>query len=180
MQISHRHHTIEQLQRRWRGRRVIYRGYTDCYYGWTGYEGFGVIRPFRYYGWKVTCWAEVMANAFGDARNNIFFDRFDEAAHVLDKLMSLAWRMRRLSREPVQYAGWKFFHGNKPQPIATMVGFEWVCPDFNTNSRAPTSPASWRHFMRRHPDDDAPDLADRLGGRMYATYLRDNDALSSV
>jgi hypothetical protein len=179
MEVTHRYFTTEQLQRDWKGKRLIFNQcHSGCYGGWTGYEHFGVIRAFRYYGWRVTCWGHVAADAFGDARDSIFFDEFDDAAIVLAKLMEVAKRMRVLARRPVRYADHKFF-GIKPF-LPLEAGLGWIYDGMQTNSRAPTSPASWRHFMRRYPDDDHgkpvdPKLANRLGGEMWASYLREHD-----
>jgi hypothetical protein len=170
--ISHYHLSIKQLQRHWRGRRVIYNGFY-AYYGWTGFECFGAITPYRYFGWCVTCWADVAAKAFGNARDHRFFDKFDEAAYALNKLMDIAKRMHRLAHKKVKY--WE-----PDWPIPREIEWQarsrltWIRPDMKGDPRSPSSPAYWRRFMRRHPDAGRPkrnDYPDLLGGKLQASYL---------
>jgi len=81
------------------------------YYGWTGRESFGVIRRVNRK-WKVTCWAEVTAWAYGRGRVvpipglrygraewDLCFNELEEAFKELDGLMDVAERLGRL--EPV-------------------------------------------------------------------------------
>jgi hypothetical protein len=176
IEVTHRYLTTEQLQARWRGKRVIYNENCGRYGGWTGYEHFGLIQAYRYYGWRVTCWATVEAAAFGDASTSVFFDRLDDAVDVLKKLMDLAKRLGELACKPVQYAGYEFF-GIKPW-LPLEAGLRCIHDQMDTNPRAPTSPATWRHWIRRDPKRDDgrpldPSLADRLGGKMWASYLNE-------
>jgi hypothetical protein len=130
----------------------------------------------------VTCWGQVEAEAFGNARDSIFFDQFDDAALVLMRLMSIAKRMGVLARHFVKYAGHEFF-GTEPW-LPLVAGLKCIRDEMETNPRAPTSPASWRHFMQRHPNRDDgrpldPTLAERLGGKMWATYSRECDNIET-
>jgi hypothetical protein len=89
MKIIYRQCTTEQLQQTMRGRRCVYHVLDDKYGGWTGFEHFGVIWPFRYFGWRVTCSAIVSIEAYGKARRARFFDNVKDAATELSSLMDL-------------------------------------------------------------------------------------------
>lgn len=69
------------------------------YDGWTGFEYFGVIWPFRYYGWRVTCWSTVMAAYYGQGNISVFFDTLDASIRELDRLMDKADSMGQLAKK---------------------------------------------------------------------------------
>lgn len=83
---------------------AVVRRRDGCYDGWTGFEWFGVITEYRYYGWCVTCWADVMAVRYGRANINPFFSSFEAAVKELEWLMYEAGWLGRLSNKPVNYA----------------------------------------------------------------------------
>ena len=153
--IIHRTRSIEQLQKTMRGQRCVHK-YDYVYSGWTGFEEFGVIRSYRYYGWRVTCWADVMYEAYGTAHRARFFDRIDEAAAELEQLMNIAKRMRKLSKVQVEYFDAEAAFG--PIRLESRCDLEWITPDMKTDSRAPHgSPAAWRRFAQRHNEPYPPD-----------------------
>lgn len=78
------------------GKRAVYAAH-GRYYGWTGYEYFGVISCYRYYGYHVTCWATV------ECRSARYFYLLKDAIDELDYLMDKADALGELSHLPVGY-----------------------------------------------------------------------------
>jgi hypothetical protein len=125
--------------------RAVIRRESGVYDGWTGFEYFGVIWPFRYWGWRVTCWADVQHR-----REELFLDQLDRAVRLLDLLMDRAERMGRLARAPVEY--WPPGNWKERLPLWVLAGFESIRDDFHTNPRMlDGTPAYWAHFHRRYP-----------------------------
>ena len=130
--------------------RALIRAAAGIHYGWTGFEEFGVVWPFRYYGWRVTCWATVMARAYSDANLSLFFDRLETAADELNYLMDVADKAGALSKQPVKYWEPKFL---SPPPIWFDCGLSTVEHQLHWPfQRLPGSPAWWRHWSRLHPE----------------------------
>jgi hypothetical protein len=156
-----------RLRRKPRGVRVAYHGQQQVYYGWTGFEEFGAITPYRYFGWRVTCWAEVAAEAYGDCYDSRFFHQLVDAVAELDRLMDVAERIGRLAHEPVKY-----FKPPADWPRWPWPGLESLSRITVSDERAPNSPAQWRRHERRFPRDDGrphdPKQALRFGGRLIA------------
>src|SRR5262245_57663286 len=139
------------------------------YYGWTGFEEFGCIWPFRYFGWRVTCWAAVAARVYGDARPERFFTRFAHAVKELDRLMDRAEKMGQLAHEPVQYADIKLLRPrSRPVQLACAVGLDLISAHPpRVGDRMPRSPAYYLHLQRFFRIGPDPDLPARLGIEAY-------------
>jgi hypothetical protein len=117
------------------GQRIVYNGGFGIYYGWTGYEPFGVIWAYRYYGWQVTCWAQVHFQT-----PPLYFGQFKNAVTKLDQLMDKAEQMGVLAHERVP-----LWPPGKcgPPPMRWWQGFEFIRQDipFNPDCRQPFAPA---------------------------------------
>ena len=162
LKIIHRQCELKKIQRTMAGERCVYRC-GNCYCGWTGFEEFGVISPYRYFGWAVTCNILVMVEAYGSGRRVRYFDRVEQAAEELRRLMGVARNIGQLSRIPVEYfdpeaAGWP------PAPLPVLCGLEMIRDNMRMESRSPNSPARWRrwHQNRERGTWSDEDLADEL------------------
>jgi hypothetical protein len=150
---------------------VMNQGFAYC--GWTGEEGFGMIKPFRYYGWRVTCSACVKVR-------DHYFQQFNSAVFDLWLLMNKAFEVGELPFWTPDGIGWKSaeqqFGGGKCIPCSREVKFsvvlepifrgswssehgQWfghVCyPDL----RAPGGPAAIDRWVRRWGDPKPTEAA---------------------
>ena len=137
MIILHRHSTVERMPL---GKRAIYNG-LYAYYGWTGFEQFGVIRSYRYFGWGVTCWATATAAAYGNAHKTKFFGRFDDAVRELETLMDVAESIGLLAHKRVRYAN--FAQTHNPFRFLQPISSNMMC-----DPRVPWSPAHVERLRR--------------------------------
>jgi len=131
-------------------RRALIRYPSGIYYGWTGLEEFGVVWPFRYYGWRVSCWATVKAQVYTDARISLFFDRLETAADELNHLMDVADRMGELSKQPVKYWAPSLL---APPPLWRICDLAPPGNPYVPLRLIPSSPARWRAFARFHNEE---------------------------
>jgi hypothetical protein len=129
--------------------RYVYRdgSVRGTYEGWVGQWPFGVIWPHRYYGWRVTCSAEVMAEFYGHARISPFFTWFDEAVGELERLMNIAEHIDHFAMfEGCVVADWK----PRPPDQDKALGLPEMGGDIEPCWRMPHSPAQWRNLARWH------------------------------
>jgi hypothetical protein len=134
---------VHQLPNRLPKCRAVIHCWAGRYERWTGFEWFGVITAYRYFGWQVTCWAQVAATVF-PLRQTAFFARLEDAVDVLDRLMDRAEEMDQLTHEPVCGVLPPHFWGSR---------FEFINPMLISDSRVPESPAHRRRLFQRFPPD---------------------------
>jgi hypothetical protein len=151
------------------GKRALMFDGSGRYSGWTGFEGFGVITQYRYYGWAVTCDACVMAEAYDQGGVTLCFDHFEDAVRALFCLMDLAHEIgdlqalrksmgvKRGQRVPYWKPPKEWDRGEGSLLWWRRGGLETIHDDFKTNPRAFWSRASTHHFQKRYnetPMDD--------------------------
>jgi hypothetical protein len=154
LEIIHKVTTIKWLQKFRPGKQCVYRTSDNKYQGWTGYEIFGVIWPFRYFGWRVTCWAQVTAEAYGDAHRARYFDSIANAANELYRLMGIAKILGILKRSPVQYWDPDINSTNKRQRRWFRGDASFLRFPINREEHIliPSgSPASWQRWFHDKP-----------------------------
>jgi len=137
-----------------------------AYGGWTGEESFGQIRPFRYYGWRVTCFATIKTR-------DHYFQQFDSAVFDLWLLMNKAFEMGELPFWTPDGIGWQSSVRENPNakcvPCDRKVhpytprleriwdgpseilppGRTWIGCEIRTDTRAPGGPAQVDRDVRR-------------------------------
>jgi hypothetical protein len=146
-----------------------------AYSGWTGEERFGLIRPFRYYGWRVTCSACVKTR-------DHYFQHFDSAVFDLWLLMNKAFEIGELPFWTPDGIGWKSAErelGGKCIPCSREVKFfmpplepifngawssehgQWLGHVCSTDTRAPGGPVQVDRWVRRWSDKPSEAAIDR-------------------
>src|SRR5262245_339 len=135
------------------GKRALRYEGGNRYGGWTGYQEFGVIQCYRYFGWCVTCWATILVDVYG--HNDPCFHQFADAVAALDRLMNIAEHRGELeTSKRVEYweppGGWPPRKGHLGW--WRHHGFESIHPHMRTDSRAMHSPATLERVCRRHKE----------------------------
>jgi hypothetical protein len=143
------------------GQRALRFEWSGRYSGWTGYEEFGVITSYRYFGWAVTCSATVMAEAYDNGNETPCFDHFNDAVTALFCFMDLAEDMgefQRIRRSLGVNRGQRvpYYNADLQPGVFWRCGLDMIRPDFDTDSRAMWSPARQRHFRQRHGETYDP------------------------